>query len=559
MTESIRIGLAQINCTVGDLTGNCARIEEYIGRARKTGVDIVCFPELAITGYPPEDLLLKPQFITDNLRAIEQVAGRVKGLTAVVGFVDAGRRGIYNAAAVIHDGRIAGVHHKRYLPNYNVFDEKRYFLPGRKAPVFVLGPVVFGVNVCEDIWFMQGPARNQAHNGARLICNINASPYHSGKILVREEIAGKQATANRTAVAYTNLVGGQDELVFDGQSLVVDATGKLIARAAAFAEDLLVVDLEVGASRPARKQDAIVLDRSWAPRKRPRARARIAQPMDPAREAYSALSLGLHDYVHKNGFKKVVIGLSGGIDSALVAVLAVDALGKENVTTVFMPSRYSSKESEIDARELAENCGIPMLVVPIEPMYRAYLATLKPAFQEKKEDITEENLQARIRGNILMALSNKFGWLVLTTGNKSEMSVGYATLYGDMAGGFAVIKDVPKTLVYQLCAYRNTLSRVIPERILTKAPSAELKPDQKDTDTLPPYEILDPVLRAYVEEDRSRDNIVDAGYGENIVRRVMDMVDKSEYKRRQSPPGIRITAKAFGKDRRVPITNKYKG
>ncbi len=559
MTESIRIGLAQINCTVGDLAGNCGKIEEYIERARKAGVDIVCFPELAITGYPPEDLLLKPQFISDNLRAVDQVAGRVKGLTAVVGFVDAGRRGIYNAAAVIYDGQIRGIHHKRYLPNYNVFDEKRYFLAGRKAPVFVLGPVVFGVNVCEDIWYMQGPARNQAHNGARLICNINASPYHSGKILVRQEIAGKQAKANRMVVAYTNLVGGQDELVFDGQSLVMDSTGNLIARAEAFAEDLLVVDVEVPASKPVRKQDSVVLTPEWTPRKKAHVRARIAQPMDPVKEAYSALLLGLHDYVHKNGFKKVVIGLSGGIDSALVAVLAVDALGKENVTTVFMPSRYSSKESEVDARELAAICGIPMLVVPIEPMYRAYLETLKASFEGKKEDITEENLQARIRGNILMALSNKFGWLVLTTGNKSEMSVGYATLYGDMAGGFAVIKDVPKTLVYQLCAYRNSLTRVIPERILTKAPSAELKPDQKDTDSLPPYEILDPVLRAYVEEDRSRENIVDAGFGENVVRRVMDLVDGSEYKRRQSPPGIRITAKAFGKDRRVPITNKYKG
>lgn len=559
MTNSVRIGLAQINCTVGDLTGNCGKIEEYIERSRKAGVDIVCFPELAITGYPPEDLLLKPQFISDNLRAVEQVAGRVRGLTAVVGFVDAGRRGIYNAAAVIYDGRIRGIHHKKYLPNYDVFDEKRYFLAGREAPVFVLGPVVFGVNVCEDIWFMQGPARTQARNGARLICNINASPYHSGKILVRQEIAGKQARANRMVVAYTNLVGGQDELVFDGQSLVMDSAGELIARAEAFAEDLLVVDVEVPASKPVRKQDAVVLTPEWAPRKKARVRARIAQPMDPVKEAYSALSLGLHDYVHKNGFKKAVIGSSGGIDSALVAVLAVDALGKENVTTVFMPSRYSSKESEVDARELAANCGIPMLVVPIEPMYRAYLETLKASFEGKKEDITEENLQARIRGNILMALSNKFGWLVLTTGNKSEMSVGYATLYGDMAGGFAVIKDVPKTLVYQLCAYRNSLARVIPERILTKAPSAELKPDQKDTDTLPPYEILDPVLRAYVEEDRSREHIVDAGFGENVVRRVIDLVDKSEYKRRQSPPGIRITAKAFGKDRRVPITNKYKG
>ncbi len=557
--SGIRIGLAQINCTVGDLTGNCSKIEEYLTRARTAGVDIVCFPELSVTGYPPEDLLLKPQFIADNLQCVQQIARQVKGITAVVGFVDVGRRGIYNAAAVMHDGQIKGVHHKKYLPNYNVFDEKRYFLPGRRAPVFVLGPVVFGVNVCEDIWFMRGPARTQAGNGAKLICNINASPYHSGKIMVRQEIAGKQAKANGMVVAYTNLVGGQDELVFDGQSLVMDQTGKLIARAEAFAEDLLVADVEVPRGKPVRKQDAVVLSPDWAPRRKAAARSRVARPMDPVKEAYSALQLGLHDYVHKNGFRKVVIGLSGGIDSALVAVLAVDALGKENVTTVFMPSRYSSKESEVDARELAKNCGIPMLVVPIEPMYLAYLETLKAAFNEKKEDITEENLQARIRGNILMALSNKFGWLVLTTGNKSEMSVGYATLYGDMAGGFAVIKDVPKTLVYQLCEYRNSLGSIIPERILTKAPSAELKPDQKDTDTLPPYEILDPVLRAYVEEDRSREHIIDAGYGENIVRRVMDMVDKSEYKRRQSPPGIKITAKAFGKDRRVPITNKYKG
>jgi NAD+ synthase (glutamine-hydrolysing) len=557
--KRIRIALAQINCTVGDLPGNCAKIKEYTEKARDRGADIVCFPELAITGYPPEDLLLKHSFISDNIDALKKLSAEISGIVSIIGFVDHDSRGIYNAAAVVSDGAIRGIQRKKHLPNYEVFDEKRYFTPGMKSPVFEMDGVVFGVNICEDIWHARGPIRGQVAEGARLICNINASPYHMGKVAIRQDVLVRQAKRTNVTISYTNLVGGQDELVFDGHSFLVDAQGCLIARASAFQEEMMMVDLDVPLSKPASPENSVVLTRPDTGVRKDRAVARIATELTTGGEIYQALLLGLRDYVIKNGFGKVVLGLSGGVDSALVAVLAADALGKENVTAVFMPSRYSSKESGEDATALASILGIRFLQISIDDAYGIYLSMLESEFYGKEHNITEENLQARIRGNILMALSNKFGCLVLTTGNKSEMSVGYATLYGDMAGGFAVIKDVPKTLVYEVCRYRNSLGNVIPERILIKAPTAELRPDQKDTDSLPPYEELDPVLKAYVEEDKDIDSIIAMGYEPDMVRKIIRMVDLSEYKRRQSPPGVRITPKAFGKDRRMPITNKYKG
>ncbi len=569
MHENWRIAIAQINCTVGDLKGNCAKIIEYAGRAKDLGADIVTFPELAITGYPPEDLLLKPKFIEDNITALKEVEKSIKDIVAVVGFVDSDDGKIYNAAAVICNHKIQGIYRKTLLPNYGVFDEKRYFSPGKKALVFKLGELIFGVNICEDIWFDEGPTASQARAGAGLILNINASPYHTGKIKVREEIVRHLASVNKVFIFYTNLIGGQDELVFDGQSMACDNTGTITAHAAAFKEDLLIEDIprdklikdqaKKSNNDTTKKHELIVIDKKGQHSDKPAITWRQAEMLDPVAEVYEALVLGLHDYVSKNGFGNVTIGLSGGIDSAIVAAIAVDALGKDRVTGVFMPSRYTSRESEEDAKEMAKNLGIEMLTVPIDEIYKAYMTTFKPIFKDRKEDITEENIQARIRGNILMALSNKFGWLVLTTGNKSEMSVGYATLYGDMAGGFAVIKDVPKTLVYMLSAYKNSSGPVIPQRILEKEPTAELKPDQKDRDTLPPYDTLDPILKAYVEEDKHPEEIISPSLEKDVVDRVSRMVDGSEYKRRQSPPGIKITPKAFGKDRRMPITNRYRG
>ncbi len=560
MEKTIRIALAQINCTVGDLAGNCRKIMEYAERAEKFGADLVSFPELAVTGYPPEDLLLKRKFVEDNLVALRELSRSIRNIVAVVGFVDKGRGGVYNSAAVISAGEIKGIYHKMRLPNYAVFDEKRYFKSGKNPVVFLLGQQMFGVNICEDIWLPGGPTATQARYGAKFICNINASPYHAGKVKLREEIIRAQARNNGVIMSYTNLVGGQDELVFDGQSMVIDRDGTLLARAEAFKEDLLIADVKLPADATVRSSKrSIEIKGGRSPSEKVPVDKRIAPPLRTAEEVYQALILGLRDYVQKNGFKKIVLGLSGGIDSALVAVLAMDALGKENVICVFMPSRFSSEASRVDAKELCENLDVRFYEISIERVYDSYLQTLSPVFSGLQPDATEENIQARIRGNIIMALSNKFGWLVLTTGNKSEMSVGYATLYGDMAGGFAVIKDVPKTLVYKVCRFRNSLSRVIPERILTKAPTAELKPDQKDTDTLPPYETLDPILKAYVEDDEDAAKIIKTGYDPETVNRVIRMVDLSEYKRRQSPPGIRITPKAFGKDRRVPVTNRYKG
>ncbi len=574
--RTLRIGLAQINPTVGDLSGNVRKIMDYIGRARELGVDLVAFPELAITGYPPEDLLLKPDFIEANLDCLQQIVESTRSITAVVGFVDSADD-IYNAAAIIHDGALAGVYHKMYLPNYGVFDEDRYFQAGTDYPVFVLPGTSIGINICEDIWYPAGPGEVQAlAGGAEVIVSISASPYYAGKGLARERMLATRAADNVAMVAFCNLVGGQDELVFDGNSVIFDERGELVVRGKQFEEDLIVADLDVGSvfrqrlHDPRRRKEKLAADVGRVSRialpevesrgEKPPLPARRMERLDPLAEIYQALVLGTRDYVHKNGFQKVVIGLSGGIDSSLTAAIAVDALGKENVVGVFMPSRYSSEESRVDAGKLAENLGIRFLSIPIDDTFQAYLDMLSAPFAGVEPDVTEENVQARIRGNILMALSNKFGWLVLTTGNKSEVSVGYCTLYGDMAGGFAVVKDVPKALVYQLAGHVNGSAgrEVIPRRVFEKAPTAELRPDQRDEDTLGPYATLDPILHAYVEEDRGLDEIVALGFDEATVRRVIGMVDRNEYKRRQAPPGVKITPRAFGKDRRLPITNQYR-
>jgi len=572
-----RLALAQINCTVGDLAGNVKKIKQYLQKAKIWQADLVAFPELAVTGYPPEDLLLKSQFIEDNLKALNQIVKATTGITAVVGFVDK-NTDIYNAAAVINNRKLAGVYHKHFLPNYGVFDEYRYFREGRELPVFLVKGARIGINICEDIWYPEGPAWHQAiYGGAELIININASPYHIGKWKTREKMLSTRAFDNELYVAYLNLVGGQDELVFDGHSMVFDPAGNSIATGMQFGEDLILLDLDLDAALKTRLHDprtrrepqdlaepeklvSTVTVSTPAPqtKKRKLPATSLFRP-HPLGEIYNALVLGTRDYVKKNGFGQIVIGLSGGIDSALVAVIAVDALGKENVTAVFMPSEFTAASSYQDAQELARKLGIKLLEVPITSTYQNYLQNLKKVFQGRKFDITEENIQARIRGNILMALSNKFGWLVLTTGNKSELACGYATLYGDMAGGFGVLKDIFKTTVFKLARYRNELSKkkIFSDSLLKKPPSAELRRNQKDTDTLPPYEILDPILKAYVEEDQSPEEITKLGYDPKLVTKVMGMVDKNEYKRRQAPPGIKVTTRAFGKDRRLPITNRY--
>ncbi len=557
----MRIALAQINCTVGDFSGNFKKIRQCIKKAEQNGVDVVCFPELAMTGYPPEDLLLKSGFIEDNIKKLRTLAASVGNIIVMVGFVDREDRNIYNAAAIIYRGKIRTIYHKAILPNYGVFDEKRYFKPGCEALVVRALTKIFGVTICEDIWFTDGPGRAEAAKGAKIIFVLNASPYHFGKWRDRETIVKNQARAYGAYIVYVNLVGGQDELVFDGQSMIVAPDGSIIGRAKAFKEDLLLADLEIagGGAQIKSKDSAKMI--SILNIKEHKNKTKIipkeVQPLPVVEEVYKALLLGLKDYISKNGFKKVVIGFSGGIDSSLVAALAVDALGSCNVIGVSMPSPFTSKISKDDAKSLANGMSIKFLTVPIGQIFKTYLRILHSEFKGCKSDVTEENLQARIRGNILMALANKFGWLVLTTGNKSETSVGYATLYGDTAGGFAVIKDVPKVLVYQLAQYRNSLGQVIPQRVLEKAPSAELRPGQKDTDSLPPYDILDPILKAYVEEDKSIKEIIDMGFSGAVARKVAAMVDKNEYKRRQAPPGIKITPKAFGKDRRMPITNRY--
>jgi NAD+ synthase (glutamine-hydrolysing) len=567
--------MAQINCTVGDLQGNARKIVRGLRQAGREGVDLVLFPELAVTGYPPEDLLLRPDFVRDNRKILEEIVSETRGVVAVIGFVDHKGRQAFNAAALCCNGRLIDVYHKVLLPNYGVFDEQRYFKPGRRCSVYRAGRFRFGVNICEDIWVADGPASAQvAVGGARLIAVLNASPFHAGKWKEREEMLMERARACRVFLAYNNLVGGQDELVFDGHSLVLSPEGEVLARGKQFEEDWIVLDLPVGkepqrppaqrlplGERPVRcVVREIVLPACQARRRKGFPHRRLIKPPDPVGEVYRALCLGTADYVRKNGFRRVVIGLSGGVDSALTAAIAVDALGKDRVTGVFMPSPYTSGESREDTEALAARLGLPLFTLPIQQVMADYLKMLDEVFRDLPQDVTEENLQARIRGNLLMALSNKFGWLVLTTGNKSEMSVGYATLYGDMAGGFAVLKDVPKTLVYDLVRHRNRRGKkpVIPERILAKEPTAELRPGQKDTDSLPPYGILDPILKAYVEEDLDTEEIVARGFDPATVKRVVGMVDRNEYKRRQAPPGIKITPKAFGRDRRMPITNRYR-
>jgi NAD+ synthase (glutamine-hydrolysing) len=577
LSRPLRVALAQLNSTVGDLGGNAEKIVDWIGKARRQKADLVVFPELALTGYPPEDLLLKPSFIRDNLRRLEEVVAATRDIAVVVGFVDLDLD-IYNAAAFIYDRELKGVYHKVYLPNYGVFDEERYFQRGRRSPIFELGGVRIGVSICEDAWYPAGPVSLQAQSGAELLVNINGSPYHKGKRQTRETMIATRAMDSRAFMAWVNLVGGQDELVFDGNSLVFGPEGDLIARAGSFSEDLLVADLDIGSVFGERLHDTRLRREAQGPihvelevtdvpitdqpRPAPQGRrlAPVTQPLEGAAEVYQALVVGTGDYLRKaSPFQKAVLGLSGGIDSALTAAVAVDAIGADNVTGVLMPSRYSSRESLEDAGALAEAFGIKTMEMPIELAHHAFEKTLEAAFKGTRAGVAEENIQARVRGVLLMALSNKFGWLLLTTGNKSEVATGYCTLYGDMAGGFAVLKDIPKTLVYELARYRNSVNgQVIPERILTKPPSAELRPGQKDSDSLPPYEVLDPILEAYVEDDRSFEELVAAGYPADVVKRVIQLVDASEYKRRQYAPGVKITPRAFGRDRRMPITNRYR-
>jgi NAD+ synthase (glutamine-hydrolysing) len=579
----LRVALAQVNVTVGDLEGNTNKILTAMQQAYAAGAHIVCLPELALAGYPPEDLLLKPGFVAANLGKLHHLVSESRHmpeLTTVVGFVDRDHD-IYNAAAVINAGKLVGIYHKHYLPNYGVFDENRYFQAGRKAPIFMINDVHVGVNICEDIWYPSGPMTMQAHAGAEVILNINGSPYYAGKGTFREEMLATRAADNGVIVVYLNMVGGQDELVFDGGSMVFNEQGTLIARAKQFEEDMLIVDLDsasVFRSRlhdPRRRQERLhvasddvpiisVAARDYSSRERTHvilgAPQRIEPKMEYLAEIYAALVLGTGDYVRKSGFKKAIIGLSGGIDSTLTAVIAVDALGAENVLGISMPSGYSSEGSKTDAQLLVENLGIQFMTIPIEETFRASLKMLEPALGEGDPGLAAENLQARIRGNILMTISNKLGPIVLTTGNKSEMATGYSTLYGDMAGGFAVLKDVLKTLVFDLCRYRNSLGStpVIPLSVIEKPPSAELRPNQKDADSLPPYDVLDPILKAYAEDDRSFSEILAMGFDQKTVERVMRLVDISEYKRRQAPPGVKITTRAFGRDRRLPITNKYR-
>jgi NAD+ synthase (glutamine-hydrolysing) len=571
----MRVALAQINPTVGDIAGNEAKVREQLARAREAGAQVALFPELAVTGYPPEDLLLKEHFLADARAAVERVAADAQGIVAVIGFPERADDA-YNAAAVLADGGVQAVYRKVNLPNYGVFDELRYFQRGPGGAIIDVDGVKVGLTVCEDIWVPGPPMTDEALAGARLVLNISASPYQAGKGRQREQMIAQRARDNLAAVAFCALVGGQDELVFDGHSFVVDHDGNVIARAAQFAEELLVCDVDVEAAGAARLRDT---------RARPAARevatdvadlgsftteggsdlaapgGPVAELLDADAEIYAALVLGTHDYVGKSGFEHVVIGLSGGIDSTLVALVAVDALGPECVTCVTMPSPYSSQGTLDDARALAKNLGVELLEIPIADAMSGYEEMLHDVFAGREPDITEENLQARIRGNLLMALSNKFGWLVLTTGNKSEMSVGYSTLYGDSAGGFAVIKDVPKLLVYRLVAERarRDPESPVPETIVTRAPSAELRPDQRDQDSLPPYEVLDAILEGYVEQDLGREQLIARGLPEADVDRVIRLVDLSEYKRRQNPPGIKVTSKAFGRDRRVPIVNRYGG
>ena len=532
----IKISLAQINPTVGDLGGNTRKILEYAQQAQKQGARLAVFPELAVCGYPPEDLLLKKHFVADNIKALDALTKKIRGISVITGFVDSDATGkIYNAAALISDGKLQGVYHKHELPNYGVFDEKRYFFSGRNAGIFTIDGITVGLSICEDIWVDEAIYQTQARNGAQILINISSSPYHAGKLKQREELLRRRVKETRVPWAYVNCVGGQDELVFDGGSMAFARNGSVLARAAQFEEKLLNVD--------------------FASDHNP-----VAPVLESTEEIYKALVVGTRDYVSKNGFKKAALGLSGGVDSALVACIACDALGPENVTAISMPSSFSCKGTRQDARALAKNLKMDFKEIPIKKAFSSYLKTMAKHFAGQAVNIAEENIQARIRGNILMAMSNKFGWLILTTGNKSEMAVGYCTLYGDMSGGYAVIKDVFKTKVYELARYRNGICRqpLIPKSVLLRAPSAELRSNQTDEETLGAYEDLDKILAAYVEGHAAPQDIIASGMDKKHVLQTVRLVDMNEYKRRQAPPGVKITPCAFGKDWRLPITNRYK-
>ena len=587
MARTFRLALAQINPTVGDIPGNTAKILDYLERAREAGADLVAFPELATTGYPPEDLLFKKSFLIDNVAAMAKVAAASRGIAVVLGYVnivslerpseEVGPQ-VTNAAALCYGGKLVDTYHKIFLPNYGVFDEQRYFQKGSECPVYRIGGVDVGVNICEDIWYPVGPTTVQCQAGAELVVNINASPFHAGKRAFRENMIAQRALENGLTIAYVNTVGGQDELVFDGSSIICNTAGGLVARGPAFKEWLLITDLEFpdAAAKPSRTTSSaeaaavgmaknVTVSEVALNSRAPLAEQPMSDGMDGPEEVYRALVMGTGDYLRKSGFTKALIGLSGGIDSALTATVAVDALGKDNVVGITMPSRYSSEGSISDSKKLAENLGLDLWEVPIEPAHQAFTDMLAERFKGTEANVAEENVQARVRGNVLMTVSNKFGWIVLTTGNKSEMAMGYATLYGDMAGGFAVLKDVPKTTVYELCRWRNrqgrafgTVDDVIPAAIIDKPPSAELRDDQLDADSLPAYEILDPVVEAYVEDDLSYQDMVGQGFDPQVVRQVIAAVDRNEYKRRQAPPGVKITHRAFGKDRRLPIVNRYR-
>ena len=577
--RNFRIALAQINPTVGDLEGNTRKVIRYMERAREMKADLVAFPELAIPGYPPEDLLLKPQFLEENRRHMENVVAQSKEIAVILGFADAADAEVYNAAAIAYDGRLIDVYHKMFLPNYGVFDEDRYFRAGETCPVYVINGTSVGVNICEDIWYPVGPTVVQRNAGAEVIVNINGSPFHAGKRRFKEKMLATRAADNELFLAYVHMVGGQDELVFDGASMVFDPQGDLVAASGQFVEDLLVLDLDVQSvfrsrlrePRPRKENPEslrevgnprLVRVSEWDETHRPAEEAAagsFGDVYDGAEEIYQALVIGTRDYVRKCGFSKVLVALSGGIDSSLVAAIGVDALGSHNVVGVSMPSEFSSEGSVVDAKLLADNLGIELWTIPIEQTFGSFMNSLAPQFEGTDWGVAEENIQSRIRGNLIMALSNKFDWLVLTTGNKSEMATGYATIYGDMSGGFAVVKDVPKVMCYDLARFRNSRvgADIIPQAVIDKPPSAELRPDQLDQDSLPPYEELDPILKAYVEDDMSFDEIVAMGNDARVVKQVIGLVDRSEYKRRQAAPGIKITPRNFGRDRRMPIANRW--
>ncbi|MBW3615380.1 MAG: NAD+ synthase [Actinobacteria bacterium] len=569
----LRIAACQLNTMVGDLDGNAQRILDALDRAEAAGADVALFPELAVTGYPPEDLLLKPGFVEDNVEVLHRLARRTSTCAAVIGFVDPALD-LFNAAAVCAGGEVKGVYRKRLLPNYAVFDEQRYFTAGSEPlQLYLIGGVRVGISICEDIWSPSGPMSQQAAGGAELILNINASPYYAGRVAERERMLATRATDASCGLVYVNQVGGQDELVFDGASAVFDATGRLVASAPQFEEAVLIVDVEVQPvfrkrlldprGRAAVEALPVVVVSEAARSQKDRCPATVAPPLAGTDEVYQALVLGTRDYVRKNGFTDVVFGLSGGIDSSLVAVIAVDAVGSERVHAVALPSQYSTEGSITDAEKLAANLGIDLRTIPIEAAQATMVELLAPSFAGLEEDITEENLQGRIRAALLMALANKFrSWLVLICGNKSELAVGYTTVYGvDMAGGFAVIKDVAKTSVYELARARNRSAghHLIPQSVLEKPPSAELRPGQRDDQSLPPYEVLDPIVMAYVEGDQTAEDLIEAGHDPELVRSITRLIDISEWKRRQAPVGVRVTAKAFGRDRRMPITNGYRG